>query len=81
MFSTEGIKNKEVINICDGRSLGFVCDIEINLEEGCIEGIILPGERSLLGLWGRNNDECLIRWKDIKIVGEEVILVEFSAGF
>ena len=27
MLNTDSIKNKEVINICDGKSMGFVCDI------------------------------------------------------
>ena len=30
MLSTDKLKNKEVINISDGRSLGFVSDIEVN---------------------------------------------------
>ena len=34
MLNTEEIRNKEVINIYDGKSMGFVCDIEINLKEG-----------------------------------------------
>ena len=42
MLSTDKLKNKEVINISDGRSLGFVSDIEVNLEKGAIEGIIIP---------------------------------------
>ena len=29
MLNTEDIRNKEVINIYDGKSMGFVCDIEI----------------------------------------------------
>lgn len=44
MLSTDKLKNKEVINISDGRSLGFVSDIEVNLEKGAIEGIIIPAE-------------------------------------
>ena len=43
MLNTEEIRNKEVINIYDGKSMGFVCDIEINLKEGRIDGIVLPG--------------------------------------
>ena len=76
MLSTEGIKNKEVINICDGRSMGYVCDIEINLEEGVIEGIVLPGERGLFHIFGKNEGEFVIKWKDVKTIGEDVILVE-----
>ena len=43
MLNTEEIRNKEVINIYDRKSMGFVCDIEINLKEGRIDGIVLPG--------------------------------------
>ena len=32
MISTDKLKNKEVINISDGRSIGFVYDIEVDLE-------------------------------------------------
>jgi YlmC/YmxH family sporulation protein len=46
MISTQELRNKEVINIYDGKSLGFVYDIEINLEKGIIEGIIVPAQRS-----------------------------------
>ena len=45
MLNTEDIRNKEVINIYDGKSMGFVSDIEINLKEGRIDGIVLPGDR------------------------------------
>ncbi len=45
MISTDKLKNKEVINITDGASLGFVSDIEVNLEQGTIDGIVIPAER------------------------------------
>ena len=45
MLSTDKLKNKEVINIYDGRSIGFVSDIEVNIEKGTIEGIVIPSER------------------------------------
>ena len=76
MLSKEGIKNKEVINISDGRSLGYVGDIEVNLEQGRIEGIVLPGERRLFGLWGNAEEDIVIRWENIKTIGDDVILVE-----
>ena len=49
MLNTEDIRNKEVINIYDGRSMGFVCDIEINLKEGRIDGIVLPEQEGYYG--------------------------------
>jgi sporulation protein YlmC with PRC-barrel domain len=42
MISTQDLRNKEVINIYDGKSLGYVYDIEVNLEKGIIEGLIVP---------------------------------------
>ena len=78
MISTEGIRNKEVINITDGRSLGFVGDIEVNLEEGRIDGIVLPAERGIFGFFGGVNDDIVIRWESIRTIGEDVILGEIA---
>lgn len=75
MLNTEDIRNKEVINIYDGKSLGFVYDIEINLKEGKIEGIVLPGERGFFNIFGRESEDFVIKWKNVKTVGEDVILV------
>lgn len=77
MISTQDIKNKEVINIYDGRSLGFVYDIEVNLEKGTIEGIIVPEQRGFFHFFGKESD-FVIKWKDIKRVGDDVILVDVA---
>ncbi len=76
MLNTDSIRDKEVINICDGKSLGFVCDIEINLREGRIEGIVLPGQKGFLNIFGRETEDFIIKWKDVRTVGDDVILVE-----
>ena len=80
MLNTENIKNKEVINIYDGKSLGFVYDIEINLKEGKIEGIVLPGQRGFFNIFGRDSQDFVIKWKHVKTVGEDVILVDVPAS-
>ena len=76
MLNTDEIRNKEVINIYDGKSMGFVCDIEINLREGCIDGIVLPGDRGFMKLFGKENTDFVIKWKHVKTIGEDVILVD-----
>ena len=60
MLNTADIRNKEVINIYDGKSMGFVCDIEINLQEGRIDGIVLPGDKSFMKLFGRETEDDVI---------------------
>lgn len=80
MLNTENIKNKEVINIRDGKSLGFVYDIEINLEAGRIDGIVLPGERGFFNLFGKESEDLVIKWSNVKTVGDDVILVDVAAS-
>ena len=43
-MGTKGLdfKHKEVINIKDGKRLGFVQDVTANLETGVITSIIVP---------------------------------------
>lgn len=81
MVSTQNIKNKEVINIYDGKSLGFVYDIEVNLDKGTIEGIIVPAQRGFFNIFGRDQHENFIKWSDIKRIGDDVILVDVSGIF
>ena len=67
---------KEVINICDGARLGFVCDVEFDICTGHITAIIVPGPCKYFGLFGRM-DDFVIRWCDIDKIGEDIILVNF----
>lgn len=80
MISTQDLKSKEVINIYDGKSLGYVYDIEVNLEKGLIEGIIVPAQRGFFNFFGRGDNDYVIKWRDIKRIGDDVILVDV-AGF
>lgn len=70
------LKCKEVINICDGSRLGFVCDCEIDICCGRIVSIIVPGPCWFFGLFGRGED-YIIPWDDIKRIGDDIILVEY----
>lgn len=76
-MSTKGLdfKHKEVINIIDGKRLGFVQDVTADLESGVITSIIVPGNSKLLNMFSGNND-IVIPWQNIKCIGDDVILVE-----
>ena len=67
------IKNKEVINVCDGRRLGFVCDLETDVECGRIISILMPPEGKLLSF--SKCDPIRVLWCDIEQIGDDVILV------
>ena len=66
---------KEVICVCDGRRLGFISDARIELPEGRIVAIIVPGPCRFLGLWGRK-DDFVIPWHCIKRIGPDIVLVD-----
>ncbi|MDO5555962.1 MAG: YlmC/YmxH family sporulation protein [Clostridia bacterium] len=68
-------KHKEVINISDGKRLGFVQDVTADLKSGVITSIIVPGNSKLLNMFSSNND-IIIPWQNIKCIGDDVILVE-----
>lgn len=66
---------KEVINVTDGCRLGYVCDLEMELPEGRICALIVPGPCKWFGLVGRGA-EYVIPWHCIKRVGNDTILVD-----
>lgn len=78
MVKISDLRAREVINIIDGRRLGPIKDIDIDLEEGRICAIVLPsyGGR-LMGIFGRDN-EIVIPWDKIVRIGVDVILVELN---
>ncbi len=78
MVRISELEDRDVVNITDGRRLGNVVDVEIDLESGRIVAVVIPGPQRLLGLLGRDND-LVIPWERIKKIGADVILVEVPA--
>ncbi|NLF37731.1 MAG: YlmC/YmxH family sporulation protein [Clostridiaceae bacterium] len=80
MNRSSDFRQKEVINVSDGKRLGFVSDVEIDLEEGKIDAIILPGVGKLFGILGKES-EFIIPWDKIRKIGEDIILVDLDERF
>ena len=75
MERLQDLRNKEVIDIFDGRRLGFVCDCELDISTGRLISIIVPGAAGVFGIFGKHED-CVIPWKQIKKIGEDIIIVD-----
>ena len=69
--------DKEVINVCDGSRLGYVDDLEVDTCTAQITALVICGRSRLVGLLGRDPD-IVVQWKDIEVVGDETILVNFQ---
>ena len=68
-------KHKEVVNVNNGKRLGFVQDVCADLETGKITSIIVPGSNKILNIFNQEND-IVIPWEKIKCIGDDLILVE-----
>ena len=68
------LKNKQVVCVKNGCVLGFVSDIEMDTLNGKLTSIIIFGRWKMLGLFGKE-DDLIIPWEDICVIGEETILV------
>lgn len=66
---------KEVICVSDGRRLGFVTDVQIEIPNGNICAIVVPGPCRYMGMLGRH-DDYIIPWSCIRRIGPDIILVD-----
>ena len=66
---------KEVICIGSGQRLGFITDIQLEIPEGNLCAIVVPGPCRFLGIAGRR-DDYIIPWNCIKKIGPDIVLVE-----
>ena len=77
-FSTCDLRNKEVINLCDGTKLGCPTDFEFDACDGKITALIVSEQGGFFGLGG--GDDVIIPWCKIECIGEDAILVRFQNG-
>ena len=69
------LQEKEVINICDGRRLGCVCDLEMDAISGKICTLIIPECGSKWNFFGKER-AFFVPWRCIRRIGDDIILVE-----
>lgn len=70
-------QTKDVINIVDGKRLGQISDLELDLRKGVIDAVIVPGYTRFMGLFGGGTD-LVIPWRNIVKIGADVVLVKLE---
>jgi len=70
-------QTKDVINIIDGKKLGQVSDVELDMKQGRIESIVVPNYSKFMGLFG-GGSELIIPWRNIVKIGADVVLVKME---
>ena len=68
------LQNKTVVNVTDGKNIGNIIDLEID-ENGSASGLVVEKYKFLISSFS-NKKELIIKWEQIKKIGEDVILVD-----
>ena len=72
------LRYREVINISTGGRLGYVSDAILDLQEGRISALIVPGPARFFGVLGRESD-YILPWNAISQMGSDIILIDGKA--
>lgn len=78
MLKLSDLRMRDIVNVTDGRRLGFLKDIDVDLDMGRIRALILPGQGKFWSWFGSRTDDIVIPWDKIKKIGVDVILVDAS---
>lgn len=70
------LRDRDVVNVNDGKRLGVINDLDIDIENGNIKAIIVPGAGGFIGVLGRKQD-LTIPWGKIVKIGVDTILVDY----
>lgn len=73
LFSLNNLRAMEVIDIKEGKKLGYITDVKIDCDNNRILSIIIPEEKTS---WFGKADDIEIPWQDVAKVGLDVILVD-----
>lgn len=75
MVKLSDLRTREVINILDGKKLGNIIDIDLDIEKGRVLAFMLPGQVKGWSVFAKR-EEIVVPWDKIVRIGRDVILVE-----
>ena len=74
--SFTALKEKEIINLNNGKKLGRIIDIVFDNQTGKVQGILLPGDKKLF----HKADNIFVPLQNLKKIGDDVILINFYSS-
>lgn len=75
METLMNLQTKEIVSVDTGARIGYIIDLEIDVDSGFITEIVV-GSRSSLGHLFSKREETVISWDRIVTLGNDVILVD-----
>lgn len=77
MLLLSQLRQMEIIDVSEGRRLGFISDIVFDDELTKIESFVVPPQAGIFSLF-KKKDEIYIKWDQIKVIGIDIMLVDIS---
>ena len=74
--SYQELRQKQIVNLCDGKQLGKTSDVVFTYPEGRVLGIVAPGGKGFR--WGKS--DVYIDLKCVTKIGVDVIFVELKSA-
>lgn len=69
----------DIVNTKDGRRLGPIKDLDLDLEKGTVKGIVVAGPSRNWGFFGGGRSEdIMVPWDRVRKIGVDVILVDVN---
>ena len=76
--STVDLREKDVINLCDGSRLGCAQDFEFDVSCGKIIALVIAGDGGIFGF--SRKEDIIIPWDRIQCIGEDTVLVRLESS-
>ncbi len=74
--STVDLREKDVINVCDGANLGCAQDFDFDVCSGRIVALVIAGDSGIFGF--SKKQDIVIPWENVQCFGEDTILVKLD---
>lgn len=72
------LRCKEVVNMIDGRRLGHIIDMVIELSSAKVLGFVLPGQKSGWNIF-KPSEQLFVPYGCVVRIGEDTILIELPS--
>lgn len=77
MTKISDFQSKDIVNIADGKKLGSIHDLEVDIETGQIHAIYVSNHSRWSSMFQRD-DEVRVAWSQIRSIGKDIIFVELT---
>lgn len=69
------LKNMRIVNLANGKVLGKIVDLVLDVNRGYVKAIVMPGDSKWPAFWSSEKD-LEVPWSNIKKIGHDVIIVD-----